>query len=249
MWRKRAFTLVELLVVVGIIAVLIALLLPALAPARENTRRTACASNLRQLATAFVMYVGDNRQRYPAAAWVTARPEGWIHWQAERDLRESAIARYLSGPGPELFRCPSDDVETRQVIFGSPVLPPQPYRYSYIFNAQLREPPGNAGRGGGTTYVRRASETLMLIEADEVTVGSGRWDAGVTYMGNETRQDLLGARHDPRPRTSFNWNYPPFGPQRPDRHLRGNGAFVDGHVDYVTREYTWDARHCVPWMD
>jgi prepilin-type N-terminal cleavage/methylation domain-containing protein/prepilin-type processing-associated H-X9-DG protein len=249
MARKRGFTLVELLVVVGIVAVLISLLLPALGRARENARRTACASNLRQLATAFVMYFGDNRQRYPAAGWVTVRPDDWIYWHAERDLRESAIARYLSGPGPELFRCPSDDVHTRRTIFGSPVFPPQPYPYSYIFNARLSDPQMNTARGGGTRYVPRASVVLLLIEADEVTVGSGRWDAGVTYMGTESRQDLLGARHDPRPKKNFNWSYPPFGPERPDRDMRGNAAFVDGHVDYVTRAYTWDARHCVPWMD
>ena len=59
--RRRAFTLVELLVVIGIIALLIAMLLPALNRARESSRTVACLSNLRQFANAVAMYSAEQR--------------------------------------------------------------------------------------------------------------------------------------------------------------------------------------------
>src|SRR5688572_21295406 len=58
---RAAFTLVELLVVIGIIAVLVGMLLPSLPRARENANRRVCASNVRQFCQALHMYANDNR--------------------------------------------------------------------------------------------------------------------------------------------------------------------------------------------
>lgn len=64
-YRCRAFTLVELLVVIGIIAILIGLMLPTLTRTREQANRTRCAANLRSLGQALHAYAGDNRGDYP----------------------------------------------------------------------------------------------------------------------------------------------------------------------------------------
>ncbi len=92
MKTRRAFTLVELLVVIAVIGILAALLLPALAKSKESAKRVNCGGNLRQLHMAASLYAGDNGGVLPpqdaAAQWPTRLKSGF------QDLR--------------LLLCPSD---------------------------------------------------------------------------------------------------------------------------------------------
>ena len=73
MREREAFTLVELLVVISIIALLASFLLPGLSRAREYAYFTTCKSTLRQIGIGLTIYAGDNRGKMPEAYWRCSR--------------------------------------------------------------------------------------------------------------------------------------------------------------------------------
>jgi prepilin-type N-terminal cleavage/methylation domain-containing protein/prepilin-type processing-associated H-X9-DG protein len=76
---KRAFTLVELLVVIGIIAILMSVLLPTLGRARDTAKTAQCLSNLRQIGIAMQMYLQETRYLIPAADFYNSDPTNKNH--------------------------------------------------------------------------------------------------------------------------------------------------------------------------
>jgi len=111
--RDHAFTLIELLTVISIIAVLAAILFPVFAKAREQARTSTCASNVSQLSRAFVMYVGDNNGRYPSEGGA-GRPmvSDWVQVGDRKgdaivaDVKHGSIYPYVKERG--VYRCQAD---------------------------------------------------------------------------------------------------------------------------------------------
>jgi len=104
--KASAFTLVELLVVIGIIAVLVALLLPALNKARVTANRAACASNLRQIGMAVQLYRNSYDDYLPAYNTPGDQSESW----------QQQLANLMGAPWswtdatkqPGIYRCPAE---------------------------------------------------------------------------------------------------------------------------------------------
>jgi prepilin-type N-terminal cleavage/methylation domain-containing protein/prepilin-type processing-associated H-X9-DG protein len=119
--RSKAFTLVELLVVIGIIAVLIAILMPALSNARAQAKNVQCLSNLRQIGLACTMYMNANKGilppvRFAATADVAWTPGGfWANF-----LHEGNFVKGNDTTGSNVFMCPASLDELERNFWDSP---------------------------------------------------------------------------------------------------------------------------------
>jgi prepilin-type processing-associated H-X9-DG protein len=236
MRRTRAFTLVELLVVIGLITVLVGLLLTALVKARRNAQRIACASNLRQIAIVNQFYLNDFKDYYLPMKWGVSltRPPGWpplpplepptvphVSWPGNPSFRRTmSIRQFGTSRVPYGLICP-------RAVLAINAADKNGYEIqrSYGYNTD-----GLSWFGNPTVYfmgykrrdVRAPSRKLMFADAT----------SGSITKGGATNYDKWG---------EF-WGLPPGGGAPVTnvtayRHDRGaNVAFWDGHVEQMRRD-------------
>jgi len=148
--RLCAFTLVELSVCITIIAMLVALVIPVFAATREKARRTACVSNLRQLAAALSLYTQDHDGYFPCEYTV---PVDWNRRRSEFDW-QVALRAYAATDA--VFQCPSCVVpsDSWSVLQG----------YALGVNVHNHEERLRERRPIGVADVRHPATTVVLTE-------------------------------------------------------------------------------------
>lgn len=179
--RSKGFTLIELLVVIAIVAILAAILFPVFAQARERARATQCISNLRQSATAVLLYVQDYDETFPINMYLKFTPQGVCVFSFYQMLEPYKKAG-------DIMLCPSDGKRVDpalafQIAGFPPICPPVLREFSYTHNYGLIDfgldnnmfP--NTGRAAKTlAQVQYPVETVMIYDGS-LTLPGGPFNA------------------------------------------------------------------------
>lgn len=211
--KRRAFTLVELLVVVGVLAIVAAILFPLFARSRES-RRPSCQNNLKQLALGFKQYNNDFDERYPLVQ-VTANtgsttynpPYGWA----------DALQPYIRNT--QVYQCPSDSAEGSEIS--------SDFGYTdYWYNANFMVFYKGQWTGAPESMLSSVAQTIIAGDGGN-TDGKPTGDARYNICGDGTSLTKFGQRCTPAP--VGNATYP-----AAQLHLDGaNFAYADGHVKWL----------------
>ena len=188
--QRKAFTLIELLLVIAIIAILAALLLPALNRSKEMAKSLSCINNLKQQGFVFYCYSDDYNGNLPL--FYTPSNTG-THWPA-------TLLRYSSPDIGNLFLCPAMPVygtfqqDAKKTAESDPTN--AAFKYTqYGFNRGLAEMNGTSLQAKKFSRVRNSASTILLADDYTVSYMSRGYYLLMQYYWTTGSFGLLDARH------------------------------------------------------